>query len=229
MTRSARPTWIWRCVLVSASPDRSADKGTYQAYVVELRNRTETGPTASTPAHGVLKPVRPRSFSAASGETPRCSRWLPLFRLRRWPAGGHGPPHVCRRRSRRRRHPPGVHRGRRAIRHRGIAPAVSWRRARPQRARVRPDDCRMDSAAGAGGPRGCPAAAPVSAAGTAPALNPASRGDKSDRRRAAGTRITPGTAAKPTAAINPARPYDAGFMRPPGGADPAARARQAVS
>jgi len=127
---------------------------------------------------------------------------LPVSRLRRRSAGGHGPPHVRRRRSRRCRHPPRVHRGRRAIRHRGIAPPVSGRRARPQRARVRSDHCRMDAAAGAGRPRGSPAAAPVSAAGTAPPLSPASRGDGADRRRAAGG--SPGTAAKPTAAINPA-------------------------
>ena len=48
----------------------------------------------------------------------------------------------------------------------GVAPGPN------ARACVRPDDCRMDPA---GGPRGCPAAAPVSAAGTASPLSPDSR------------------------------------------------------
>ena len=55
----------------------------------------------------------------------------------------------------------------------------------------------------AGGPRGCPAAAPVSAAGTAYPPNPdsAATAQTADVRQAGGS---PGTAARPTAAINPA-------------------------
>ena len=61
-----------------------------------------------------------------------------------WRHVAHGPPHV---RCRRSRHPPGVHRGRRAIRHRGIAPPVP-RRPAPKPARASgssPDGLRRQS------------------------------------------------------------------------------------
>jgi len=76
------------------------------------------------------------------------------------------PKHVRHGRSRRCRHPPGVHRGRRAVCHHGIAPSVPRSRARLQSPRVRPDHRRVDPASGARGPRGPPAAAPAIAAGT---------------------------------------------------------------
>jgi len=60
-------------------------------------------------------------------------------------------------------------------------------------------------AAGAGGPRGSPAAAPVSAAGTASPLNPASARRRPTPQTCGRAGGSPGTAARPTAAINPAR------------------------